>query len=185
MTKYIGEATLPLPWLSVGYNHGILAWLDIEAGLDLTHTLFSNPSVDIGANLRPVSSYRWRPALIVSPTFHLASNFDTYFRFYPDLTLTAAWNPREGAFYPYVGVTNWWEFVGEREDGLEQEHHWFFTPYVGLVYARSRWQYQVEMRVYTPNLENDYGRAPENWGFGDYGIIGFFLGIGRTFGGPK
>ncbi len=62
-------------------------------------------------------------------------------------------------------------------------NHWIIAPYAGLTYSTTRWQYQLEVRWYTPNLDNDLGRAPENWGVGDHGIIGFFVGIGRTFGG--
>jgi hypothetical protein len=185
MTNYVGDAYLPLPFIGISYNRGILKWLDAEAGLDVTHMLYKNLSLSLGANFRPIGARRWRPALIVSPKAHLATNFDTYFRFYPVLGLTGAWNPREGSWYPYVGVENWWELVNDREDGTQQQEHWFFAPYLGLVYNKTRWQYQIEMRVYSPNLDNDYGRAPANWGFGDHGIIGFFLGIGRSFGGAR
>jgi hypothetical protein len=114
---------------------------------------------------------------------HIATNFSTYVRFYPVLLLTGAWNPRGGPFYPYLGIENWWELANTREDGLDQQNHWIIAPYAGLTYSKTRWQYQLEVRWYTPNLDNDLGRAPENWGVGDHGIIGFFVGIGRTFGG--
>lgn len=182
LTNYVGDIQLPLPLLGIGYNRGMLPWLDIEGGIDVTHLLYKNLSMDLGANLRPISTRRWRPALIVSPRAHLATDFDFYFRFYPVLSLTGAWNPREGAFHPYLGLESWWELVNERDDGNEQEHHWIVAPYVGLALVRRKWQYQIECRWYAPNIDNDYGRAPSNFGPGDQGILGFYLGIGRTFG---
>jgi hypothetical protein len=73
----------------------------------------------------------------------------------------------------------------ERDDGVAQEHHWLIAPYLGLSATRGRWQFQVEARVYTPNLNSEYGRCVENLGFGDHGILGVFLGIGRTFGASR
>jgi hypothetical protein len=180
-TKYIGDAYAPLPLLSIGYNRGLLRCLDLEAGLDLTHTLYGVPKIDAGVNWRPFKAERWRPALIVTPKLHFATDFSTAARLYPALSLTGAWHA--GRFYPYLGIENFFELQQERADGLEQENHWLIAPYAGLSIAHKKWQFQVEMRAYTPNLRNDYSRGPDNWGFGDYGIIGFFIGIGRTFGG--
>ncbi len=185
ITQYIGDAYAPLPFLGVGYNRGIFHWMDVEAGIDVTHLLYKNLSFDLGANFRPVKTNRWRPSVTITPEAHIATNFQTYFRFYPVLCLTGAWNPREGQFHPYLGVENMWELADEREDGLEQQDHWFFVPYGGLVWARTKWQWQLEARWYFPNIDSDYGRAPTNYGPGDHGILGVFLGVGRTFGGRK
>jgi hypothetical protein len=181
MTRYIGDAYAPLLFLSLGYSRGLHRVLDIEAGLDLTHMLYGVGKVDVGLNWRPFQAERWRPALIVSPKFHFATDFSTGARLYPALSITGAWHVRK--FYPYLGLENFFELQQERADGLEQEHHWLILPYVGLVLEHKRWQYQFEMKVYTVNLDNDYGRPPDNWGFGEHGIIGFFLAFSRTFGG--
>jgi hypothetical protein len=179
MTKYIGDAFLPLPLLSVGYNRGLTESLDLEAGIDLTHTLFSNPKIDAGVNWRLQQAERWHPAVTVSPRLHFVSDFKTAARLYPALSMTWAWQAGT-SLYPYLGMENFFELQRERDDGQPQTHHWLIAPYAGLALCRGRWQYQLEVRVYTPNLDND--RAVENLGFGDHGILGFFLGIGRAFG---
>lgn len=181
VTQYIGDAYAPLPLLSLGYNRGLTRTLDLEAGFDLTHTLYKVPKIDAGVNWRPWSAERWRPSLIVSPRIHVATDFQTDVLFYPALSLTCAWKAGR-VLHPYIGIENFFELQQERDDGLEQENHWLIAPYAGLVAVRGRWQFGLEARVYTPNLDNDYGRGPVNWGFGDNGMIGFFLAVTRTFG---
>lgn len=184
MTQYVGEAYLPLPLLSLGYNRGLTRSLDLEAGIDLTHTLFSNPKIDAGVNWRLQAPDRWHPAVIVSPRLHAVSDFKTAARLYPALSMTWAWSAGP-SLWPYLGMEHFFELQWKRDDGQFQQHHWLIAPYAGLALCRRRWQYQLEVRVYTPNLDNDYGRAPENLGFGDRGILGFFLGVGRSFGGER
>ena len=87
-------------------------------------------------------------------------------------------------WHPYLGIENWFELQQEREDGNPQRHHWIVAPYLGVqLCTPKRWQYGLEMRYYTPNLNHELGRAPGNLGFGDYGILGFFLSVSRGFGG--
>jgi hypothetical protein len=182
ITKYIGDAYLPLPLISVGYNYGLMRTFDLEAGFHVMQAVFGIMHFDIGANWRPLQSRAWIPGLIVTPRFHFMTNFEPdAFSFYPDLALTLAWHPKE-FFYPYAGIENWFELRTERDDNVEQPHHWLIVPYAGAVLCRGRWQFQVEARAYTPNLRNT-GRGPKNIGFGEYGILGVFLGVGRTFGG--
>jgi hypothetical protein len=181
MTNYVGDAFLPAPLLSLGYNYGVLPRMDMEVGLDLTHLLYGVAKVDLGVNWRPWQTLRWRPSLIVSPKLQLATDCQTSVMVNPDLILTAAWNPTP-ALYPYLGIENWFILDRTRPDGVTQEQHWLIAPFVGLSVYHHRWQYQAEFRILAPNLDNDLYRAPENVGFGDHGIIEIFLGIGRSFG---
>jgi len=181
MTKYAGDAFLPLPFLSLGYNRGLTRALDLEAGIDLTHTLFSNPKIDLGVNWRLQQPERWHPGITLSPRLHGVSDFKSAVRVYPALSMTWAWRATR-SLWPYLGMENFFELQWKREDDQFQTHHWLIAPYAGLALCHGRWQYQLEVRVYTPNLDNDYGRAAENLGFGNHGILGFFLGVGRTFG---
>ena len=50
--------------------------------------------------------------------------------------------------------------------------------------GNNRWQFQFETRVYIPNLQNT-GRPPTYLGFGEYGILGVFLGVNYIFGKEK
>ena len=176
---------IPLPLLSVGYNRGILdKKLDLETGLHITQLLYGILDLDLGVNYRPFISKGWRPGLIVSPKIFLMTDFQPEgFRIYPDLCLTGVWEVRDN-WYVFTGIENWFEFSRERDDLNDQEHHWLITPYLGINLGSERWQFQFETRVYTPNLENT-GRPTENVGFGDYGVLGFFLGVNYTFGKEK
>lgn len=184
VTQYIGPGYAPLPMLSVGYNRGMREWLDLEVGWHITQFAFGVLQLDGGVNLRPFMPEGLRPGLIVTPKVHvLAGLRDGSFRAYPQLSLTFPMQPTE-SLLPYLGIENWFEFHTTREDGLEQPHHWLIAPYAGLALYRGPWHFQLEMRLYTPNLENT-GRGPKNIGIGEYGIWGTFVGVGRTFGGDK
>jgi hypothetical protein len=187
VTEYIGDASAPLPLLGIGYNYGLLNKLDIEAGIGVTQLLYRVLQLDAGVNFRPWTALRWRPQLILSPRFQFTLgpmdfSTDLSARLYPALLLTVSWNAGP-TLHPYIGIENWWDLQSERDDGAAQENHWLIAPYAGLSFCHKRWQFGAEFRVYTPNLPNT-GRAPDNTGFGDYGIIGAFIGVGRTFGGP-
>jgi len=71
--------------------------------------------------------------------------------------------------------------LDDDDDDLSPEGDTLFDDPHYIEVSEKKDQRHEEM----PNLDNDYGRAPTNWGFGDHGIIGFFIGIGRTFGGRK
>jgi hypothetical protein len=127
----------------------------------------------------------WVPGAIVSPKFQLMTNFKpNSFRLYPELILTGWWRPSEH-FLPYVGLENWFVLGSTRPDGNKQDHHWLIAPYLGLTMCNNHWQFQIEGRVYTPNINHITSGAPENIGLGNYGVLGVFLGVGYQFGGKK
>ena len=179
----VAKKYIPLPLLSAGYNYGINNRLGIEAGLNLTSALFGLLHVDAGVNWYPLSANGAIPGITVTPKLLIISNFEAGgHRLYPTLTPTLYWDIKR--HFVYTGVENWFEIHTERSDGNEQSHHWLVAPYIGYGYTWKKWQFQLEARGYTPNLENT-GRATKNIGFGDHGIIGVFLGVGRTMGGGR
>ena len=172
---------LPLPLLSAGYGYGVTDYLSIEAGLHITSALFGVAHVDAGVNWVPVRTKGAIPGVVLSPKVVLLSNFKPReSRSYPVLTPTLYWE--RGRHLWYTGAENWFERHRVRADGNEQPHHWLFIPFVGYGIAKGKWHFQTEARVYMPNLSNTTGPTT-NLGFGDRGIIGFFLGVNRTFGG--
>ncbi len=174
---------IPLPMLSAGYNYGICAKLDIEGGLNLTSTLFGLFHLDAGVNWRPLRPEKALPGITLSPKLFAITNFKAGgHRLYPTLTPTLYWDVNR--HYVYTGIENWFEPHSERSDGNDQKHHWLIAPYIGYGYAWKKWNFQIEGRGYTPNLKNT-SRAVKNIGFGEYGILGFFIGVGRTIGGGK
>lgn len=178
----VGKIYIPLPLLCLSYNRGILdKKLDLETGLQITQILYGILHLDIGVNYRPWQSRKWRPGFIVSPKIFLITDFEklSTFRAYPDLGLTFFWEVKSN-WYLYTGIENWFEFHQTRDDGNKQEHHWLIAPYLGINMGNEKWLFQFETRVYTPNLANT-GRPTKNIGFGEYGILGFFLGVNYTF----
>ena len=177
----VGKTYLPLPLICMGYNYGLLQTMDIEAGLNFTDLLFGIANIQIGANWRPILPETYRPGFIVSPRFFAMTDFTPgASRFYPDIGLTALWKIRK-QYYCYVGWDNWIELNSVRDDGLKQQHHWLVAPYVGTDLGNDCWSFQVEIKLYTPNLSNQ-GRPTKNIGAGEKGIFGVLLGVSRYFG---
>ncbi len=180
----VGSVYIPLPLMSFGYNRGLIDnTLDLETGLHVTQLLYGILDVEVGVNFRPFQSKAWQPGLIISPKLFFMTDFSGGARLYPDLCLTGFWKLHEKV-YLFTGLENWFEFSSTRDDGLEQKNHWLLVPYIGTNIGSQRWQFQFETRVYTPNLKNT-GRATKNIGFGEYGVLGFFLGVNFTPGKEK
>jgi hypothetical protein len=173
---------MPIPQLGIGYNRGLLdTVLDVEAGWYVTSALYGIMHLDLGVNWRPWLHQGLRPGLMLSPKAFFLTDFSPGgFRAYPDLGVTAFWEPRD-LWYLYAGVESWFELHTERTDGNKQQHHWLPAPYLGTDMGSAKWRFQVEVRMYTPNLKNT-GRKITNVGIGDYGIWGVFLGVSRSFG---
>lgn len=176
----LGSIYSPLPLLSVGYNRGIISKkLDFEAGLHITEGLYGVLMLDGGINYRPLLSSGARPGFIVSPKFFFMTDFSpSSVRLYPDLILSTYWKIRQN-FFVYLGLENWFEFSSKRGDGASQDNHWLIIPFLGLNCGNEKLLFQFESRIYTPNLKNT-GRPTKNIGFGDNGILGFFIGFNYT-----
>jgi hypothetical protein len=180
----VGKIYMPLPLLSVGYNYGLVERVDAEIGVHVTDMLYGIMKVDAGVNWRPLVPPLYSPGLIVSPKLFTMTDFSPGgWRLYPALGLTAYWDMKKYR-YLYLGLDNWIEYHLTREDGNPQNNHWLIAPYIGTSLGNKVWQFQIEARVYTPNLSN-LGRPIKNIGMGKYGVIGVFLGVSRSFGGGK
>jgi len=177
----VGKTYIPLPLLSMGYNYGILDNLSIESGLNFLSAAYGVLHLDIGANYWLFFPKKIIPGIIISPQTFILTNFTSNgFRLYPDIGLTTYWEIKQNK-YVYIGIDNWFEYHSYREDGNIQKHHWLITPYLGINMGNKKWQGQAEIKWYVPNLVNNT-RAIKNIGIGNYGVVGIFLGINRTFG---
>jgi hypothetical protein len=180
----VGKIYMPLPLISAGYNYGIMEKLDAEIGVHITDMLYGIMKIDAGVNWRPMVPPLYSPGIIISPKIFGMTDFSAGgSRLYPDLGITAYWDLKKYR-YLYIGIENWVEFQTKRLDGNPQLNHWLFAPYTGASMGNRLWQFQGEVMVYTPNLNNQ-GRPIKNIGLGKYGAIGVFLGVSRSFGGGR
>jgi hypothetical protein len=173
----------PLPLLSVGYNQGLIdRKLDLEIGTHLTQALFGIAMLDAGVNWHPFTGTGAIPGIMVSPKVFAMSDFSKDgARFYPSAGATAIWQIR-GGHVLYGGIDNWFELRRIRADGFEQEQVWLLAPFLGASLARNHWRYRMEARIFAPNLDNR-GRGAKYIGIGNYGALGMFVGVSRSFGG--
>ncbi len=180
VTEVAGK-NVPLPFLSAGFNHGFNDLLGMEAGLNLTCALFGVLYIDGGINWNPLRSRGGVvPGVAVTPKINLMTNFENGgTRLFPALNPLLYWT--HGRHSWYAGSENWFDLARIRSDGNGQRFHLFFTPFLGYGISWRRWQLQLECRLYVPNIDNTFGPLV-NTGIGNYGIIGPFFGISRTFG---
>jgi hypothetical protein len=180
----VGNIYIPMPLVSLGYNYGITEKLDAEAGTNFLAMMYGIAHFDAGVNWRPLKPNRYVPGLIVSPKIFLMTDFrpgDS--RIYPDVGLTGWWEIRKYRLV-YLGLENFFELSGTREDGNKQQNNWLIAPYTGISLGNKKWQFQFEAKLYTPNLQNNLHTA-KNIGVGDHGIFGVFLGVSRSLGGAR
>jgi hypothetical protein len=178
----IGESFIPLPFVTAGYNYGLKYNLDIESGINITSLFFGITNIDAGINWHPVVPLLMRPGMYVSLKGVITTNFEKNgTRLFPVNDLGIYWLLFKHQ-YIYSGIESWVELHDVRYDGNIQKNHLLINPYIGYILEYKTWQYQLEGRVYTPNIPNK-GRAVKNKGMGDYGIFGFFLGVSKSFGG--
>jgi hypothetical protein len=179
----VGKPYIPMPLISAAYYRGVIdKKLDVGGGLHLTPLLFGTLDLEAGVNVRPFLSEGIRPGLLVAPKAFFMTDFTpASFRFYPELGLSAFWEVRNN-WYLYTGLDNWFELASTRSDGNPQPNNWLIAPHLGLDMGNQTWQFQIEAKLYTPNLPNT-GKPTKNIGIGDHGVWGIFLGLNRTFGG--
>lgn len=179
----VSKKYIPLPLLGIGYNYGLSEKIALEGGLNITNALFGVVNADAGVNWYPLKPQNIKPGfLLMSKLFVLSKLKMKDNRIYPAITPVFYWEIDKHIIY--TGVENWFEFHSIRNDGNPQKHHWLKIPMIGYELVWKSWQFQVEGRVYLPDVKNTYGPT-HNLGFGEYGILGIFIGTAYSFGGKK
>lgn len=174
----VGKIYMPLPLSGCGYSYGITQNFSIESGINFTSMLYGILHIDAGVKWYPFIAKNAFPGLFVTPRLFFTTDFK-HNRLFPDLDAGMYWKFKN--HLPYTGIESWFEFHKKRSDGNIQKNNCLLIPYLGYGYKHKRWQYQFEMRLYTPNLKNT-GRVTKHIGFCNHGILGFFIGISRVFG---
>lgn len=180
----VGDVTIPLPLVSLAVNYGAASRWDLQAGVHLTSAFFGIAHFDAGVNWHPWGSNRFRPGLLVSPKLSFLTDFSpSGFRLYPSCAFTGFWEitPRWAI---YTGLDNWWELRVLRTDGRPQEHRWLPTLHLGISLCSKKWEYVLESKLFLPGVDNS-GRPVKNVGLDQKGMLGFFIGISRAFGGGR
>ena len=178
-------AYVPAPIFTAGYNYGLHPLVDLEGGLSVTELVVGGLALDLGANIRPLRPDGARPALIIPVKLHLLVPFrgdgiDTT-RLYPEVGATAAWRLGARPFYTYVGFNLWFD-LASRGDGNDVLARVLPAFHLGQTVGTAAWQLSLELRYYTPNVNDDF-RLVDVADIGGYGSLGLLFGFSVGFGG--
>ena len=106
--------TIPTPYSSVVFGHGVRDDLTIYGGLHTTALLFNTFQTDLGVTKRLYhadSSKTWTPDVSGSFTINsLVEMKDRAFDVFPQIDLNAIWKygPKKSNFF-YIGASNWFD----------------------------------------------------------------------------
>ena len=181
----IGSVTIPLPQLSLGYNHGFLGGgpfghLDGTAAVYFLSMAYGVGHIELGANWRPLLPDRLKPGVTISPRLFATTDFTPGgVRVYPDLGLTLSTRVTP-QLYPYAGLESFFVLSRTRPDNNPTPSHWIPSLYAGAEVGGERLRVTFEGRLTAFHLPNEMGRAVQNVGAGEKGHFGLYLGVSRT-----
>jgi hypothetical protein len=172
-------ATIPIPLTTIGYAYGLKPKVTLHSRIYPTSLLFGVFQIDIGSTHNIYTKQKW--SLICSPTFNFM--FDTYEKagkFWPMLDLNTTWDYHKENYF-YFGVNNWFELSQTKAHNQKQTNHWIFSPQIGHVFKKNRWEYQLEIKVISPNKSNENIVLNYSSILGKRGALGTYFGIRYHF----
>jgi hypothetical protein len=175
------KLTIPMPFVTATYGIGIDSTLTAFGALNLSSLLYGNAQVELGATKQIFKQRGATPGISITPVANIIYRNKDASKFYPELDMNAFWEYNRKRNFLYVGVSNWFELAGKRVHDQKQEHHWIFTPMIGETFVRSKWNYNIEMKVIAPNIANNTSTVDYKTPFGTHGAFGIYIGCTRKF----
>lgn len=180
LIKY-GSATIPMPLLSATYGYGFDSTLTGFGGLNITSAFYGNVQLDLGVTKKLLSQKGYIPAVSITPVANIIYRNKDAKKFYPQLDINAYWELNHNRNLLYAGVSNWFELSGKKAYDKEQPNHWLFTPQVGHVFMRRKWDITIEAKVIAPHISYQSNVAEYQSPLGKNGAFGIYFGYTRKF----
>ncbi len=117
----------------------------------------------------------------VNPVANIIYRNKNASKIYPEVDLNAFWEYNHKRNLLYIGLSNWFELANKRAYDQKQEHHWLITPMIGETFVRRKWNYNIELKIITPNIANNNSTIEYKTPFGTHGALGIYLGCTRKF----
>jgi hypothetical protein len=172
-------ATIPIPFTSVGYAYGLKPKTTIHSRIYPTSLAFGVLQLDLGCTQNILTKNKW--SFQCSPTFNVM--FDMYEKvgkFWPMIDINTAWDYHKENYF-YFGINNWFELGQQKAHKQVQTNHWIFSPQIGHVFKKNKWEYQLEVKVIAPNKSNENIVLNYTSILGNKGALGTYLGIRYNF----
>ena len=186
-----GVSPMPLPLSSIGYGYGATDYATVYGHWHATAAVFGVWQFDAGASFRLWKNKSDNMGVSIAPTANfMVDNFERNFRFFPQLDMNYYVNypvkQKEGKYRRndfFIGFDNWFDVYATQAHGEPNNVKWLWNTHFGTTFTRGFWDVQLELKLLAPYLSNrdivlDY-ISP----FGNYGAMGFYLGVTRRIGG--
>jgi hypothetical protein len=176
-----GDLTIPMPFVTATYGYGIDSTLTGFGSLNITSLVYGNAQVELGVTKQILQQKGAWPGISLNPVANIIYRNKDASKFYPELDINAFWDYNQKRNFFYVGLANWFELSGKRAYDQKQQNRWLFSPMLGQTFVRSKWNYNIELKIITPNIANNNSTVDYKTPFGTHGALGIYFGCTRKF----
>ena len=166
----LGKATIPVPYLTAGVQHGFSPSLTMTGNVHLLTALLGDVGADAGVARRFVRQDEWVPELTAKAQlyFFYDAKRGNNPRLFPLLTANASYLLGESTLL-YCGTDNLFQF---------EEPAYFLSPFAGIQFPLSRRvEMQIESKWMAANANTEHGVMEGHNSINGRGNIGAFLGF--------
>ena len=178
-----GVATMPIPFTSVGYGYGLKPKTTLFGNWHTTAAVFGVIQFDCG-----VSQLLWKNdkmGVSVSPSLNFFSDvYEKNTQLYPQIDANYYFDyyrkekkGRVNQNYFYGGFSNWFQLQSKAAHGLDLKNRMIFSPQLGHVFERGKWNYTLEVKFLAPYLSNQNIVVDYVSPFGKRGAMGAYFGL--------
>lgn len=166
----MGNATIPVPYLTAGIEHGYSSSLTLTGNVHLLTALLGDVGVDAGAAQRLVHETGLIPELTAKAQMYFFYDVrrGNNPRLFPFVSVNASYLLGESTFL-YFGADNLFQFA---------QPVYFLTPFAGTQFPLShRIELQCEVKWMAANANTEHGILEGHHTISGRGNIGTFVGF--------
>ncbi len=175
------DVPIPMPFLTATYGYGIDSTLTGFGALNVTSLFYGNVQVELGLTKQLLQQKRNIPGVSINPVANIIYRNKDASKIYPQIDINAFWDFNRNRNFIYLGLSNWFELSSKRVFDQEQEKRWLISPMIGQTFVRKKWNYNIEVKIITPDIENNTSPVEYKTPFGKKGALGIYFGITRKF----
>ena len=164
------SATIPVPYLNVGYVHGYDERVTLTGNVHLLPLLFGDAGLDAGAAVRIMRQDNFIPELTAKGQLTFFCNFRNTLepRVYPQGSLNASYRIGQSSLL-YVGADNLFQ---------SSSPSYLFSPFVGYQFPLGeRWNGQIETKWLAANVNTSTGIFEGHSNISNHGNTSIFFGL--------
>lgn len=184
-----GIGVMPIPHTSLGYGYGLKPKTTVYGNWYSTAAVFGVVQFDAGVTQGLWMSEDKRKGVSISPSINFMTDvFEKNTRVWPQLDANYYFDyfqkekkERINTNHFYFGMTNWFEFQGKRAHDQKQTNRIIFSPQIGHVFERGKWNYSLEVKFLAPYASNEDIVVDYVSALGNRGGLGAYFGVNYKF----